>query len=54
MNIFGLHIYKEKAGVISEDPCWCCFRDCYFYTGDTLFQLLRCIVKYWKDDRMMI
>jgi len=49
-----MKIYKEKAGVISEEPIWVCFHSCYMYTGRTLFQLLRNMIKYWNDDIAMI
>ena len=54
MNLFGFYIYKEKRGVISDGPCWCCWHSCYLYTGDTFLQLVRNIVKYWKDDICLI
>lgn len=44
-------IFKEKAGVISKDPCWVAFVGAYMYTADTLFGLLRVMVKEWKLDK---
>ena len=54
MKLFGLYIHREKAGQISEGPCWCCWHDCYLYTGDNLFQLAYVTIKYWKDERMLV
>lgn len=54
IELFGFLLHKEKAGQISEGPCWCLWHGCYLYTGDNLFQLLRVAIKYWKDERMMV
>jgi len=49
-----MKIYREKAGVISEKAIWICFHGCYMYTGDTLYLLIRNMMKYWNNDQMLI
>jgi hypothetical protein len=49
-----MKIFREKGGVISEDPIWVCFSGPYMYTADTLWQLLKIVVKEWKNDRHLI
>jgi len=53
-NIHKLTISKEKPGVISEDACWVCIYDCYFYTGDTFWLLLKDMWKWWNNDLRLI
>jgi hypothetical protein len=36
-----MKIFREKGGVISEDPIWVCFSGPYMYTADTLCSCLR-------------
>ena len=49
-----MKIFKEKAGVISEEPTWICFHNCYMYTHSTLFGLLITIITEWKQDKNMV
>ena len=44
-------IFKEKAGVISENECWVCICDTYLYTADTLEQLIEILNTEWEHDR---
>ncbi len=47
-------LFKEKAGVISEEPVWCLLHGRWLYTGNNLFQLTRNTIKYWKSDLALI
>lgn len=49
-----MKIFKEKAGVISEKPCWVCIHRYYLYTGDTLFLLLKDMIKWWNSEYRII
>lgn len=54
MRVGNFTIFKEKAGVISENEIWICFHSCYMYTNESLLGLLINIVKYWKKDSNLI
>jgi len=47
-------IFKEKAGVISKKPVWICFYRYYMYTGDTLYLLIKDMLKYWNSESRII
>ena len=47
-------IFREKAGVISSDPCWVCISTGYLYTASTLSGLLWILLTEWKDDRHLV
>lgn len=47
-------IFKEKSGVISEDPCWVIFKDGYMYCHDTLPQVLWQFVTEYKHDKHIV
>jgi hypothetical protein len=49
-----MKIYKEKAGVISENACWICFHGNYMYSGDTLWLLAKDMWKWWNSDYRLI
>lgn len=49
-----MRIFKEKAGMISENEIWICIDSCWLYTGDTLFELLWCILKEWRSDKHLV
>lgn len=49
-----MKIYKEKAGVISDTAVWICFHDCYMYSGDTFWQLLKDMCQWWNHDCRLI
>jgi hypothetical protein len=46
-----MRIFKEKAGVISEKPVWVAIDDCYLYTHDNLFGLIKTLLLEWKHDK---
>ena len=46
-----MHIYQEKAGVISPDPVWVCICEGYLYTANTLEQLIEKLNTEWKDGQ---
>lgn len=46
-----MHIYKEKAGVISKTEVWVAINKGYMYIGNSLLQLLYIIVTEWKCDK---
>lgn len=54
MNIFGLFITREAAGVISREPCWACFYGCWMHTGDSLIGLLWNVATEWKHDHHLV
>ena len=44
-------IFKEQAGVISEDPIWVAVSRPYIYTADTLEELFEVFVNEWHQDK---
>lgn len=46
-----LRLYKERAGLISENEVWCCAHEGYLYTADTLKELIKVLNDEWEDDR---
>jgi hypothetical protein len=53
-KLFKITIFKENAGVISEEPCWVCFHSYYMYTADTFLSLLYVLATEWKNEKHMI
>lgn len=51
MRIFGMKIFKEKAGVISPNATWVCIHRPYLYTADTFIGLIITVIKQWKSER---
>lgn len=49
-----MKIYKERAGVISENEAWCCLYDCYLYTADTLCKLIKIMITEWQDEKHLV
>lgn len=49
-----MYIFKEKAGVISENEVWVCCCEGYMYIEDTLEKLIEILNTEWKDDKHMI
>lgn len=43
-------LFREKAGVISEEPCWVLFYDVYAHYNTSLFRLLVQVVREYKND----
>ena len=48
-----MHIFKEKAKVISKEPIWCCVHENYLYTAPTLLKLLTIINTEWEQDKWL-
>ena len=47
-----IKIFKEKAGVISRNPCWVAIEGgCYLYVADSFFGLLWLMLTEWRHDR---
>lgn len=49
-----MKIYREKAGVISEEPIWVFFDGTYMYEKTSLAALIWCIIKEWRQDKHLI
>lgn len=49
-----MRIYKEEVGVISPDECWICICKEYFYTADTLEELIEVLNTEWEDDEHLV
>lgn len=49
-----MKIYKEQAGVISDEPIWVCWHSCYLYGYPTLIGLIIKMIKEWNDESNMI
>ena len=47
-------IFRERAGVISKQPCWVCWYGCWLHTADSLLALLWSVVTEWKHDRHLV
>lgn len=47
-------LFKEKAGVISPESCWCIIQGGYLYVHDTLPQVLWQFVTEHKHDKYMV
>jgi hypothetical protein len=46
-----MNIYKEQAGVISDEETWVCMHDVYLYTADTLEQLIHILNTEWEHEK---
>ena len=49
-----MHIFKEKAGIISPNSCWVCIHDGYMYIGNTLIELIAVLNTKWEDDQYLV
>ena len=45
------HLFQEAPGVISPEPCWVLFYDCYAIYDTSLIRLLWTAIKEYKDDK---
>jgi hypothetical protein len=54
IKIFGYSFWKEKADVISESMTWCCSYGCYLHVHESLWGLLREVVREHRHDRHMV
>jgi len=53
-KVFGLVFWKEKPGVISPGPVWCCVYDCYLHTHDSLLLLIWEVITEFRHDRHVV
>lgn len=53
-DAFDILIYKAKPNDVSKKAIWVCVHDCYLYTGDTLFQLLKQMFNNWDSDQHFV
>ena len=49
-----MRVFKEKAGVISVNPCWVCIDKYWLYTADTYLGLLKLFITEWRHDRHFV
>ena len=49
-----MRIFKEDAGVISDEACWVCIHKGYLYTAATLEELIEVLNIEWEDDKHFI
>lgn len=49
-----MKIFRQKAGVISQESCWVCVHQSYLYIGDTLPQLLWIMITKWNNDKYIV
>lgn len=47
-------LFREEAGVISEEPCWVLFYDCYGHFNTSLIKLLWEAATEYMDDRHLV
>ena len=47
-------IYKEKAGVISENEVWVCNFNGYLYIADTLLELEAILKNEWESEKYLV
>lgn len=46
-----MKIFKEKAGVISENEIWVCIHGFYLYTHKSFIGLIWTIITQWDNDK---
>jgi hypothetical protein len=54
ITLFGFAFFKERAGIISPNELWICFKDEYMYDSPTLFGLIKQIITEYRDDKHLI
>lgn len=54
LKIFGHTLWKERPDVISKVPVWCCSYSCYLHVHESLWDLLREVVREHRHDRHMV
>ncbi len=55
MMVFGYKLYKEMAGIFSENPIWV-FIDSggYLYTHESLIKLIYLVITEWQHDKHLV
>lgn len=49
-----MRLWKERAGVISEGPCWVFMQECWLYTSTNMFNLIWIVATQWHSDRHLV
>lgn len=49
-----MRLFREKAGVFSDDARWVLFAGCWMYDAPTLFGLAWLAIREWKHDRHLV
>lgn len=49
-----MKLFKEQAGVFSEDARWVLFVGPYMYDAATIPGVVWLAIRHWKDDRFLI
>ena len=54
-KIFGIVFWKEKPGVVSPGPAWCCsYSSCFIHIQDSLPSLLWEILTEFRHDKHLV
>lgn len=49
-----MKLFREKAGVLSPNPCWVFLDNGYLYINESLIKLLWTILTEWKSDKHLV
>ena len=49
-----MHIFQEKAKIISKNKIWCCIHEEYLYTADKLEDLIHILNTEWEHERHLV
>ena len=49
-----MKLYREKAGIISDDPIWVFMDEVWLYAHPTLFKLIFIVLTEWRNDRHLV
>jgi len=52
--INNMKIYKEKAGIISEQSVWVCINNDYLYISENLLKLIWILLTEWNNDKHLV
>jgi hypothetical protein len=53
-KIFGMIFWREKHGVVSPGPVWCCTYSAYLHTQDSLPKLLWELITEFRNDKHLV
>jgi hypothetical protein len=51
IQLMGVMLAREGAGIISPGPIWVCYHQEYLYCHESLLKLLWIVVTEWRHDR---
>lgn len=54
VTLFGISIWREKAGVIGDTPCWCASYGSWLHVCGSPGELLWSVATDWKSDRHLV